>query len=169
MGSIIVLLFAACLSSVNGNYQYVLAPNVIRLENEETLLVGIFGNGRNQTVTVYFEYLNERISRKETMIVDAEHPVEITVKVTADDLFKDIDANQKIRDRPKSIKLVCNGPHGMQVRDIALSYTPGYLIVQTDQPLYNPEQTVNVRVLAMDESMKPIKDKQLIIDLIVSV
>ncbi|KAH3826715.1 hypothetical protein DPMN_128625 [Dreissena polymorpha] len=71
MGSIIVLLFAACLSSVNGNYQYVLAPNVIRLENEETLLVGIFGNGRNQTVTVYFEYLNERISRKETMIVDA--------------------------------------------------------------------------------------------------
>ncbi|KAH3826625.1 hypothetical protein DPMN_128534 [Dreissena polymorpha] len=70
-----------------------------------------------------------------------EHPVEVTVKVTSDDLFKDIDANQKIRDRPKSIKLVCNGPHGMQVRDIALSYTPGYLIVQTDQPLYNPEQT----------------------------
>ncbi|KAH3826699.1 hypothetical protein DPMN_128609 [Dreissena polymorpha] len=71
MGYIIVLLFAACFGSVNGNYQYVLAPNVIRLENEETLLVGILGNGRNQKVTVYFEYLNKTISRNETTILDA--------------------------------------------------------------------------------------------------
>ncbi|KAH3754660.1 hypothetical protein DPMN_189341 [Dreissena polymorpha] len=78
MGFIIVLLFAACLSSVNGNYQYVLAPNVIRLENEETLLVGILGNGRNQLVTVYFEYMNQAISRKEIMIADAGKFVNVT-------------------------------------------------------------------------------------------
>ncbi|XP_052235637.1 complement C3-like [Dreissena polymorpha] len=166
MGIISILLFAACLSSVKGNYQYVLAPNVIRLENEETLLVGILGNGANQKVTVYFEYLDRKISEKTTTIKDAAHPVEVMVKVTADDLFKDIDASPKFRERPKFIKLVCNGPNGIQTRDIALSFTSGYLIVQTDKPLYNPAQPVYVRVLAMDESMRPIKDKQLAIELI---
>ncbi|XP_052260683.1 complement C3-like [Dreissena polymorpha] len=88
------------------------------------------------------------------------------VKVTADDLVKDIDASPKFRERLKLIKLVCNGPNGIQTRDIALSFTSGYLIVQTDKPLYNPAQPVYVRVLAMDESMRPIKDKQLAIKLI---
>ncbi|KAH3752505.1 hypothetical protein DPMN_187126 [Dreissena polymorpha] len=57
MGFISILLFAACISSVKGNYQYVLAPNVIRLENEETLLVGIFGDGKNQIVTIILSRL----------------------------------------------------------------------------------------------------------------
>ncbi|KAH3805958.1 hypothetical protein DPMN_134268 [Dreissena polymorpha] len=58
---------------------------------------------------------------------------------------------------------------GKFVRYIAPSYTPGYPIVQTYKPLYNPEQTVLVRVLAMDDSMRPINDKQLNIDLIVRI
>ncbi|XP_052214423.1 complement C5-like [Dreissena polymorpha] len=162
-----VLIFAACFVSAQfakGDYHYVLAPNVIRLDNDEHLLVGTLGNLKNEHVSVGFEFLGKAISVKGVVVPDAEHPVQVTIKVTANDIFEN--HGERFQGKPKTIIMVARATGWMQSRVIALSYKPGYLIVETDKPLYNPEQTIYVRVLAMDEYLKPMKNTQLEIDLI---
>ncbi|KAH3791012.1 hypothetical protein DPMN_169221 [Dreissena polymorpha] len=71
-----------------------------------------------------------------------ETPVEVTFKVTADDLFKNVTDDTMIRNKPKTIRLVCQDPstNTMQSQDIPLCFKSGYLIVQTDKPLFNTEE-----------------------------
>ncbi|KAH3898472.1 hypothetical protein DPMN_022705 [Dreissena polymorpha] len=154
---IFLLLIAIQIVGGHGRYHYVLAPNVIRFENEETLVVGVLGDVRRQQISVWLEYLDMAFSKSTVIVPDAEHPLEVSIKVTEHDLFSD---------KPSSVRLICDGPYGKQTRDIILSYESGYVIVQTDKPLYNPREPVYVRVLAMDEAMNPIKHNRLEIDLI---
>ncbi|KAH3770835.1 complement C3-like [Dreissena polymorpha] len=171
MDTLFVLIFCACASGVQGNifrnYHYVIAPNVIRLDSQEKFLVGILGSNRTLQLDIWFEYLEQQLLRQSVWIYSPETPVLVTFKVTANDLFANVEDVKKTRNKPKTIRLVCqDNLNNKQIQDIPLSFKSGYLIVQTDKPLYNPTQTVNVRVLAMDENMKPVKNKYLEIDLI---
>jgi hypothetical protein len=65
-----------------------------------------------------------------------ETPFYSTIKVTEADIFDRVDDK-----KPRKIRL-CSEWKGMQQsRDIILSYRSGYLIVQTDKPIYTPQQT----------------------------
>ncbi|WAR23926.1 CO3-like protein, partial [Mya arenaria] len=90
------------------------------------------------------------------------------MKVTAENViqYQELAGPKKKDQKPTHVTMVADFPDGSQSsREIVIGYKSGYLIVQTDKPLYTPREDVNVRVLAMDESLKPILDQNVYIDI----
>ncbi|XP_053373562.1 venom factor-like [Mercenaria mercenaria] len=158
---VIGALIVSCYSS---EYYFVVAPNVIRFDHQETVTVSIFGSQRNVAVTVWLEHRNKQISTKTVTVADEQNPVQTTLRVTEDDLFDSV-----IDEKPRNIRICSRrGFESSICRDLVLSYKTGYLIVQTDKPIYTPLQKVRIRVLALDESLKKVSgDKwQLSLDIV---
>lgn len=59
-----------------------------------------------------------------------------------EDLFEE-DDNQKV-EKPKEIELKVDSKFGPMSKTIRLTYKTGYLIVQTDKPLYTPRENGNL-------------------------
>uniref|UniRef100_F6URG6 Complement C5 n=1 Tax=Monodelphis domestica TaxID=13616 RepID=F6URG6_MONDO len=46
-------------------------------------------------------------------------------------------------------------PHFTKEKKIPLNYENGFLFIQTDKPVYTPDQTVKIRVYSLNEELKP--------------
>jgi len=62
------------------------------------------------------------------------------MRVTEADIFPDTKDIKAKKNRPTQIELRAKGPFGELSQMIKLTYKTGYLIVQTDKPLYTPRQ-----------------------------
>ncbi|XP_060591241.1 complement C3-like, partial [Ruditapes philippinarum] len=158
---ILFLLLGIFVSGVHSSgYYFVIAPNVLRFDQDETVVVSVFGE-RNASVKVWLEYKGKQFSPKDVIVKDQETPFYTTVKVTEDDIFTSM-----VQNKPRKVKLFSEWNGLKQSRDIILSYHTGYLIVQTDKPIYTPEQNVEIRALALDESLKAVNGWQVGMDII---
>ncbi|WAR21470.1 CO3-like protein [Mya arenaria] len=161
----LVLLLGTLEIFCDRQFWYAIAPNVVRYNHEETVLVGVIGSGSASMITVWFEIegTSDQISRRVVTISSQENPQLIRMSVTSED----IDKMKRTKGKPNSILLKASFPNGgTYSRKIFLSYKSGYLIVQTDKPLYTPLETVKVRVLAMEESLKPVKSELVNIEIL---
>ncbi|WAR23930.1 CO3-like protein, partial [Mya arenaria] len=156
-------LIPACFAK---NYWYVVAPNMFRLNHEETLVAGVLGTG-NGSVQIKLLLDNVEISQQQAVVMSQDNSDMFKMKVTAEHINQYLDAGSKKKEqKPTHVKMLAYFPDGSHsTREIFIGYKSGYLIVQTDKPLYTPKEDVNVRVLAMDESLKPIRDQNLYIDI----
>lgn len=135
------------------DYYFVIAPNVIRFHHNETVTVSIFGTQSNVRVTVWLEHRGKHISEKNVTVPNEQHPVQTTVGVKEEDIFDMADL------KPRAIKLCSKRESEDEIcRNLVLSYRTGYIIVQTDKPIYTPNQKVKIRALPLDESLKVLKD-----------
>ncbi|WAR23935.1 CO3-like protein, partial [Mya arenaria] len=149
------------------DYWYVVAPNVFRLNHEETLVAGILGNGSG-SVQIKLLLNDVKISQHQAAVRSQDNSDKFTMKVTAENVFQyqELAGPRKKDQKPTHVSLVADFPDGSRsTREVVIGYKSGYLIVQTDKPLYTPREGVNVRVLAMDESLKPIRDQKVYIDI----
>ncbi|WAR23941.1 CO3-like protein [Mya arenaria] len=106
-----------------------------------------------------------QIAQKQAIVMSQENSNVVTMKVTAENVMGYLEAGTKKEQKPTHVTMVAYFPDGSQsTREIPIGYTSGYLIVQTDKPLYTPMEAVSVRVLAMDESLKPIRDQNVSLD-----
>ncbi|XP_044515895.1 complement C5-like [Gracilinanus agilis] len=48
-------------------------------------------------------------------------------------------------------------PHFTKEKKIPLNYENGFLFIQTDKPVYTPDQTVKIRVYSLNEELKPAR------------
>ncbi|XP_022108952.1 complement C3-like [Acanthaster planci] len=134
---------------------FIIAPNVVRVDVEETILVDIFGTVDGDVpVTLYFQLTgsNERISEK-TIWVSKGAPQEVTLQIRRDQLPQEDTSKQQF------ITLFATANTAqLQINDrrtILLSYQSGFVFIQTDKPLYTPSQKVNIRVVALNQKMRP--------------
>ncbi|KAI4881188.1 hypothetical protein NFI96_027254, partial [Prochilodus magdalenae] len=64
-----------------------------------------------------------------------------------------------VNGEPPYLNLVCDvGDIRRQIARVLVSQHSGYIFIQTDQPIYNPTQTVKYRIFTLDHSMRPKTD-----------
>ncbi|XP_022108945.1 ophiophagus venom factor-like isoform X2 [Acanthaster planci] len=138
---------------------FIVAPNVVRVAVEETILVSVRGTGANQIpVTLYFQvaWSTDRISER-TILVTENEPQVAVLTIHGDQLPELPTGGQQF------VTLVATANSAQltfqDLRPILLSYQAGFAFIQTDKPLYTPKQDVNIRVVTLDQNMAPMNDE----------
>lgn len=145
--------------SVSSSPLYFLTtPNVLRVETAEVVTLTMFGASGPATFSIHLEDYPDRkrkLSKREIR-VEKDEIANVTIMLTTDDLV----GLAALTSEPAYVYLVCESVErliqpGKSETILPLSLTPGYIFIQTDKPLYTPDQTVFMRVMALDEDFKP--------------
>ncbi|XP_052813514.1 ophiophagus venom factor-like isoform X2 [Mya arenaria] len=146
---------------------YVLGPNVLRLEIDETFLIGFFGEERNQNIKVWLSLENTegmKIDYQDVTVASKDKPVERTMRLSANHIKASISDANKWKPKHAQVTAIFNDGTNY-TEELTIVYNTGFLIVQTDKPLYTPNEGVSVRVLSLDEGLRISTKKPVIIDI----
>ncbi|XP_069815974.1 complement C3-like [Dendropsophus ebraccatus] len=127
-----------------------ITPSVLRVDSEETIVVDGHGIEFDADITIQdfprkkFTLVTDRVS------VNSNNRFFGDVKLTipSKDLEKDPNKKQFVYVSVKSP--VCN-----LEKIVLLSYHSGYILIQTDKPIYTPGSTVRYRIFTMTPNLKP--------------
>ncbi|CAL8343814.1 unnamed protein product [Lota lota] len=132
----------------------VTAPKYLRLDAVETVLVQLFGY--TQQVELY-------VILKSTMAPDTVRYSEERLVLNQANNYQ---AAAKVQVFPKDLVkgathviLLVQGAAINDHRRIEISRSNGFMFIQTDKPLYTPEQSVKVRVFSLNEELRPANRK----------
>nr|ANI85912.1 complement component C3 [Sinonovacula constricta] len=160
MKLVIWLIVLGLLIQSAASYFYVAAPNVIRYEHNETVVLGLFVE-QNKDIEIWLEFeKGSPFSKQKLRVVSEEQPRETTVRVSQNDI------SDKWKRNPDFVTLVAKKDGEEKRLNVVLSYRTGHLIVQTDKPIYTPRQNVKVRVLAMTEQFSPANKMNVSVDIV---
>ncbi|XP_051898249.1 complement C3-like [Pristis pectinata] len=153
-------LLVSLLSPSLGDPLYILtAPNILRIESEETVVVEAHGVNFNIEVQInLLLYPEQRISLNVTKIYlssENNYIDSATVKIPADQLPKASTADQFVSLRATS------GYFSLQ-SVILITRQTGHIFIQTDKPIYTPTQNVLYRLLMVDNELKPSKSSTIV-------
>ncbi|CAN8002028.1 unnamed protein product [Ixodes hexagonus] len=128
------------------------APNVVRLGVEETLVVFNRGGAKDVSLLVqdYPGRLNTLFSRTISLAPEESQVVRMRLDAAKIDT-KDVTSGQ-----PRYVSLIteCGRAYKKEAR-LLISDKGGYLLLQTDKPIYTPKQTVHIRMIAVGENLVP--------------
>ncbi|XP_077547209.1 venom factor-like isoform X1 [Haemaphysalis longicornis] len=131
----------------------VTAPSLFRLGVKETILVRNRDNAeKNVTVraTDYPAHAHLLFSHSFVLKPDAGEIVEVKLDQTK---FSTEDLSSNFS-KYVSLGIECGDKLKKEVV-VLLDTRSGYIFLQTDKPIYNPRQTVHLRVVAVDEELVP--------------
>ncbi|XP_037680034.1 complement C3-like [Choloepus didactylus] len=154
-GSSLLLLLLTSLPLALGDPLYsIITPNVLRLENEETVVLEAHEVQGNIPVTVTihdFPAKKQVLSRENTVLTNANgHLATVTIKVPA---------NKELQSEKGKRFVIVQAAFGdTQVTKVVLvSIRTGYLFIQTDKTIYNTRApTVRYRVFSVDQNLLPV-------------
>ncbi|XP_072176542.1 complement C3-like [Diadema setosum] len=131
------------------------APNVFRVGVNETVTVAVFNTNEDISVTIYLEEREQSLAwpySSSTVTVRHGSPVTTTVKVEPEHMPAQQENGEQY------VYLVARSTdlnNFQEEKQILVSSRAGYLLVQTDKPIYTPNQEVKIRVVAVDQEMRP--------------
>ncbi|XP_033643191.1 complement C3-like [Asterias rubens] len=165
MGLVFLCSFVGMLATLTSAQQYfIVAPNVIRVDVEESVLINLEGIPQNAVVqvTLYFQMTgsNERLSEKRVHVKDFSHHA--SIKISRDQLpGEDTKTNKFI-----TLVVESSSPEIQfeSRQPILLSMKSGFVFIQTDKPLYTPSQRVDIRIITLNQKMFP-DENQLRVDI----
>ncbi|XP_078285379.1 complement C3-like [Rhinoraja longicauda] len=138
------------------------APNVLRIESEETVVLEAHDFSSNIEVKIRLQdFPHRKVSLPETIIhLNAGNQFLATavVKIPGDKWPKDSRENQYAY-------LEASSPNFVLQTVVLVSHQAGHVFIQTDKPIYTPTQTVLYRILSVDNDMKP-STKATIVELV---
>ncbi|XP_072289541.1 complement C5 [Eucyclogobius newberryi] len=126
----------------------VVAPLSFRLDALEKVVVQLFGFSEPETVHVFVKktmghepILHQRL----TVSATSGHMGEVQLQLTP----------QQVDNTMDHVILHVQSNSLNQHMRVSLSRTNGFLLVQTDKPLYTPTQQVKVRVFSLNQELRP--------------
>ncbi|XP_032868094.1 complement C3-like isoform X2 [Amblyraja radiata] len=135
------------------------APNVLRIDSEENVILEAHNFGSDIDVTIYLQDFPARERRlwDTTIALTSvnKYIAKATVKIPANLLPKLSRGNQYVY-------LEASSPNFKMQTVILVSHQAGHIFIQTDKPIYTPTQTVLYRLLSVDNEMKPNKKAKMV-------
>ncbi|XP_075525352.1 complement C3-like [Dermacentor variabilis] len=130
----------------------VIAPREVRPGVEETFVV--FNRESSEDVTLTLQDFPKRqhtIFRDTISIGEGEHRV-VRIRIDPDKLNADL-LRSGLR-HYVSLMVECGQVYTKEAR-LPVSHRSGYLLLQSDKPIYTPRQTAHFRVIAVGEDLVP--------------
>ncbi|KAI5223604.1 complement C3 [Manis pentadactyla] len=149
-----LLLLMTSIPLALGNPMYsMITPNILRLENEEVLLLEAHDVQQNirVTVTIYdFPAKRQVLASESTDLTGANGYLgTVTIKIPA---------SKELRSEKGNKFVTVQAAFGnTQVEKVVLvSLQSGYLFIQTDKTIYTPGSTVLYRLFTVDDKLLPV-------------
>ncbi|XP_054572879.1 complement C3 [Eptesicus fuscus] len=152
--SLLLLLLSSLLLALGDPMFSIITPNILRLENEETVVLEAHDGTGNipVKVTVHdFPAKKQVLSSKDTILNSANGYLStVTIKIPASKELKSQKGNKFVTVQAA----FGNAPPVEKV--VLVSFQSGYLFIQTDKTIYTPGSTVLFRVFTVDNELLPV-------------
>ncbi|XP_063409247.1 venom factor-like [Mytilus trossulus] len=152
--SVILFFFLDFLMVYSEPIYFITAPSVFRLDAPETVSVSI-SDIDNISIQLYIQDhpAKQKTLYERTVTISSGEVKSTTFILQASDL-QDSDGNTI-----QYVSLVAKSTNGRLIFEkekvILLSRQSGYIFIQTDKPVYTPNQEVRIRVFPLDEVRRP--------------
>uniref|UniRef100_A0A673VAA9 Complement C3 n=1 Tax=Suricata suricatta TaxID=37032 RepID=A0A673VAA9_SURSU len=130
-----------------------ITPNVLRLENEEKVLLQAHDYSGNIAVTVsVFDFPAKRhrmFGETIALIKENDHMSTVSIKIPV---------NQELTSGKGKKFVTIQADFGGTVveNNVLVSFQNGYLFIQTDKPIYTPGSTVLYRIFTVNNDLLPV-------------
>ncbi|KAM4615840.1 complement C5-like [Polymixia lowei] len=128
----------------------VTAPRSLRLDAMETVLIQLFGYSQEVQVYVFLKSsmaADHREFCRDVVTLNAQNQYQAaaTVRIFPGQLAKGV----------SHVILHVQSPDINQHQKLSVSRSNGFLFIQTDKPIYTPQQAVKVRAFSLNEELRP--------------
>ncbi|XP_064470896.1 A.superbus venom factor 1-like [Ornithodoros turicata] len=152
---LVVLGILTCFNIASANDCYVVAPNVLRVGSKEHLSVVVEGQQQNVAVT-----LREHSGPQRTLFTwngvvtsGASKIVDVTWK---EDVLHAVDLNGT-SNFYVVLNVKCGSQSPMETQLLVSPATANHIFIQTDKPIYHPKSKVRIRLISLDERLRPLQ------------
>ncbi|NWJ04718.1 CO5 protein, partial [Crypturellus undulatus] len=134
---------------------YVLtAPKTFRIGASEKVVVQAFGYEKEFSVNIALKSFPDKLvtysSGYMSLTPAKKFQDAVTLTLQPADLPRTANSVQYMY-------LEAVSPHFTRLKKIPVSYENGFLFIQTDKPVYTPDQSVKVRVYSLNEELQPAR------------
>ncbi|XP_067138118.1 complement C3-like, partial [Centruroides vittatus] len=147
-------LFLCYLTVINARKIFIATPNTLHLDTDEKIAIVAQGVGNNEELEVYLQDYPSKINviSSSKVTVTNGRPVFVNIRFTANDL-PNLDL---IHAKNKAfVILIVKGNNFNEEFKLPVDYNAGFVFLQTDKPIYNPQQDVQIRVIPLNEKLLP--------------
>uniref|UniRef100_H3B9Z5 Complement C3 n=1 Tax=Latimeria chalumnae TaxID=7897 RepID=H3B9Z5_LATCH len=150
--SVLLLFFPA--PSHSKSFAVLTAPNVLRVESEEMVVVEVHNYDAATEVTI----IVQNYPQKQRSLFHVQRTLDSSTGYQLSEKIKiPIDQEAKGSKDKQFVFLQVTSSWFTLEKVILLSFHTGYIFIQTDKPLYTPDSTVLYRLFTVTHELKPRK------------
>lgn len=142
------------LTAAQPSHIFVSAPNIIRAGNIETVLVSVFDTEEVPVTVTLKNGDGSNICPPVLVQVNPDNPQIVSLYVDPENVPQ-VETEDDLKVYAK-LEVTCPPLNNFQEeKDVLISYEEGFVFIQTDKPIYTPDQRVNIRLLVLDQYLRP--------------
>lgn len=155
--SVVVFLILGILAKTHAQHCYVAAPSTLRLNADETIALAIDGgNGGIANIHIQDYPGKVRNITQAQVAVQPGQPEVFKIHLKSEDFPPNFLTGPG---SPKLVSLTANFPNFRKEVVIPISNQYGYMFIQTDKPIYTPKQRVFIRIIPLNEDVRPSDER----------
>ncbi|XP_042334268.1 complement C5 [Sceloporus undulatus] len=153
----IFLFLTICGKSLAQEQTYVIsAPKNLRVAASEKVVIQAFGYEEEFPVTISIKSFPDKQTTyafgRTQLTPDNSFQGAVILTLQPKDL-----SSEDPKASVQYVYLEAVSPHFTKEKKMPVTYDNGFLFVQTDKPIYTPDQTVKVRVYSLNEELRPAR------------